>query len=274
MFLLANDYLRHFETQGLQLGSHLLSGLLVFLVFVLIARTVRRLIEAAVARLSTEGHVDHIVAQLAYVAILVIGVVAALRAFGLNVTALVASLGLAGFAVGFAVKDILSNALAGVLILVQRPFTVGDEIALSGAEGRVVNVRVQVTLIKTAEGTLIYVPNSIIYNNIVNNKSSYGIRLITVRFKCAPDADPGGVIDICTSAFNDLTEILKSPRPQALLTELSEHGPDFQVKFWVDRRKSNCDAVRSTFLKSINAALLERDFRLVSETDVADTPDE
>ncbi|MDP1808044.1 MAG: mechanosensitive ion channel family protein [Actinomycetota bacterium] len=255
----------------MRLGSHVLLGLLVFLVFLLIALAVRKAIRAAIARMSTQGQVDHIVAQLAYVAVLAIGAVAALSAgFGVNVTALVASLGLAGFAIGFAVKDVLSNSLAGVLILVQRPFTIGDEVALAGAEGRVAAVRVRDTLIKTGEGTLVYVPNSIIFNSIVTNKSAYGVRLVTCRFKCAGAADTGNIINICSSLLNDRAEILKSPPPQVLLNELSGDGLGFQVKFWIEPQKSSADVVRSTVLLLINDALLKKGLRLLNADEVAD----
>lgn len=271
MVAISTDYLKDWQTQSVRLGSNVLQGLLVFLVFLLIALAFRKIIKEAVARMSTQGHVDHIVAQLVYVAILAIGAVAALSAgFNIDVTALFASLGLAGFAIGFAIKDVLGNFLAGVLILVQRPFTIGDDIALAGAEGRVESVRVRDTLIKTKEGTLVYVPNNIIFNSIVTNKTALGVRLITCGFKCAGAIDTGDVINICMDILKGQTEVLQSPPPQAFLDELSTDGSGFQVKFWIGAKNSSADAIRSTVLQQIEAALTKKGIRPADVDEVAD----
>lgn len=271
MVAISTDYLLDWQAQSVRLGLNFLHGLFVFLFFLLIALALRKIIKAAVARMSTQGHVDHIVAQLVYVAILAIGAVAALSAgFNIDVTALVASLGLAGFAVGFAIKDVLGNFLAGVLILVQRPFTIGDDIALAGAEGRVESVRVRDTLIKTKEGTLVYVPNNIIFNSIVTNKTAFGVRLITSRFKCAGGIDAGDVLNICYDILKGEAEVLQTPPPRAFLDELSADGSGFQLKFWITAKNSSADATRSIVLQQIDAALTKKGILLANVDEVAD----
>lgn len=265
------DYLRQMQITGADLSLDVLRGTIVFLAFFLVALVIRKAIRAAIGRMSTQGHVDHIIAQLAYAATLTIGAVVALSATGrVNVATLVASLGLAGFAVGFAVKDVLSNFLAGVLILVQRPFTVGDEIALSGVEGRVESIRVRDTLIKTAEGSLLYIPNNIVFNSIVANKTAFSVRLVAGRFKCDYQADIGKLLETCSRLMSEIPGVLKAPAPQVFLAALAEDGLEFQLKFWIDPRESSTDSARSSVLRAINEELRSRNIRFLNTSEAFD----
>ncbi len=95
------------------------------------------------------------------------GAVTALGTLGLDVSALVAGLGLTGFALGFALRDIISNTLAGVLILLYKPFHRGDRISVAGAEGVVSEIDLRYTTLVVAEGTRILVPNSTLFTNSI-----------------------------------------------------------------------------------------------------------
>jgi small-conductance mechanosensitive channel len=102
----------------------------------------------------------------AYVGILGFGAVCALATAGFNVTALIAGLGLSGFALGFALKDTLSNAVAGVMILLHRPFVTGDNIAVAGFEGKVAGTDLRYTTLE-ADGKRHLVPNATVLNSPV-----------------------------------------------------------------------------------------------------------
>ncbi len=104
--------------------------------------------------------------QAVRVVVLVFGVLSALGTLGVDVTALVAGLGLAGFALGFALKDILSNALSGILILLYKPFHTGDVIRVTDLEGTVTEINLRYTVLD-AEGKTIFVPNGSLVANAV-----------------------------------------------------------------------------------------------------------
>ncbi len=99
-------------------------------------------------------------------AILAFGVVSALGTIGINVSALVAGLGLTGFALGFAFRDILSNLLAGVLILLYHPFRRGDRISVSGSEGHVVQIDLRYTTLRCNDNVIL-IPNSNLFTNVI-----------------------------------------------------------------------------------------------------------
>jgi len=124
----------------------LITGLIIFIVFWLLAILLRALIRRFTrGRDAARQNVLRLLQQLVYVGLLVIGLVTALGTIGVNVAALVTSLGLAGFALGFALKDALSNLISGVLLLLYRPFTIGDEIIVTGFEGKVIAIDLRYT---------------------------------------------------------------------------------------------------------------------------------
>lgn len=145
----------------------LLTAILIFAVFWLAAVIVRGVIRR-VARHSERfnANVLRLVQQLVYVGILLIGLVTALGTVGVNIAALVTSLGLAGFALGFALKDALSNLISGVLLLLYRPFSVGDAIIVSGFEGRVTSIDLRYTTLQL-EGRIVFIPNSKLFTESV-----------------------------------------------------------------------------------------------------------
>ena len=126
---------------------------------------------AILGRFGERTHVGTDVVRLAQrmtkTGLLVFGAVTALGTTGINVSALVAGLGLTGFALGFAFRDILANVVAGVLILVYRPFTRNDRVAVAGFEGTVSEIDLRYTTL-TTEDKRILIPNSTLFTNAIS----------------------------------------------------------------------------------------------------------
>lgn len=142
------------------------TSVVIFLLFWLAAYAVKRVIcSIGVVRSLDETLIAFLVRTANWV-LLIVGGVMALGTIGIDVSALVAGLGLTGFAVGFALKDIISNTLSGILIIFHKPFHVGDVILVTGLQGEVLDIDLRYTLLR-AEGQRIYVPNSLLFNNPV-----------------------------------------------------------------------------------------------------------
>lgn len=142
------------------------TALLVLLVFWLLARGLARV----VLRLTVRGRLDtglaRYLAEAARIFLLLFGVVTALGTLGLDVTALVAGLGLTTFALGFALRDILSNALSGVLVLLYKPFHVGDHISVKGLEGKVIEINLRYTVLEQQSKRML-IPSSLLFSEPV-----------------------------------------------------------------------------------------------------------
>jgi small-conductance mechanosensitive channel len=136
----------------------------IFAVFWLVARIVHAVISRFIDRDMANSDLIRLLARTASVALQVFGVVTALGTAGVDVRALVAGLGLTGFALGFAFRDVLSNVLAGVLILMYRPFNRGERIAVTGLEGTVSDIDLRYTILEN-EGKTILIPNANLFTN-------------------------------------------------------------------------------------------------------------
>jgi len=114
--------------------------IVVFLVFFILAKIIKRIITNNAKRLKLDRNLTSLLARTSSITLIIFGIVTALGTLGVNVSALVAGLGLTGFAIGFALKDSISNLLSGVLILLYRPFEIGNRIKISGCEGIVISI--------------------------------------------------------------------------------------------------------------------------------------
>ena len=140
-------------------------GVVVILViFFILTKIVKRFIISAAKRLKLDSNLTSLLARTSKITLIIFGFVTALGTLGINVSALVAGLGLTGFALGFALKDTISNLLSGVLILLYRPFELGNRIKVSGYEGIVTSIDLRYTVLDT-EGNKVLIPNSKLFTD-------------------------------------------------------------------------------------------------------------
>ena len=145
----------------------------IFVLFFFFSKFVKRLIIKLAEKLNFDPDLTRFFAQVSKIILVIVGLVTALGTIGINVSALVAGLGLTGFALGVAFKDIISNMLSGVLILLYRPYISGDRIKVAGYEGDVISIDLRYTKIHSEEGIAL-IPNSKCFSDpvVVLNKNS------------------------------------------------------------------------------------------------------
>ncbi len=141
-------------------------AIVIFFAFWVFAKAVKTLLQKTGTRLNLNQPVLSLLSETAKISLLVFGAITALGTLGVNVSALVAGLGLTGFAVGFALKDTIANLLAGILILVYHPFELSDHIVVSGKEGKVVGIDFRYTTLESKEKKIL-IPNSLIFATTV-----------------------------------------------------------------------------------------------------------
>jgi len=143
----------------------LIWALIILLAFYLVSKGIRKFIlKLGSHKAEDVRQIYNLIATTAKVTILIFGLITALGTLGIDVTALVAGLGLTGFGLGFALKDALSNVLAGVLIILYHPFTVGESIKVSGCSGKVKEINLRYTRLVSDESDFL-IPNSICFSN-------------------------------------------------------------------------------------------------------------
>jgi small conductance mechanosensitive channel len=145
-------------------AEHVLASVAILVLFYIAAKVVELLISRVGRRMPHNAGLLQLLGRTTKIAIVVVGVATALGTVGVNVSALVAGLGLTGFALGFAFHDVLSNLLAGILLLLFRPFDIGDQISVTGLDGEVMNIDLRYTVLKQP-GKTVLIPNSNLFTN-------------------------------------------------------------------------------------------------------------
>jgi small conductance mechanosensitive channel len=152
---------------------HLITGIVVFTLFWIVARVGEAVIAYTAPRVRADTGVVLLLSRVYYYGVLIFGLVTALGAAGLNVSALVTGLGLTGFALGFALKDVLSNLLSGIMLLLYRPFNIGDRICMGEFEGTIQTIRMRDTLLRADDSRLIIIPNTKLITEVVVNYNTH-----------------------------------------------------------------------------------------------------
>ena len=255
------DSFRQFAGQLVEALPRLLAALLFLVVTVLVARAVRRWVGRALRRTSTEPHLELLLAKLVTFAVYTAGVVVALSFAGVNLSVLVGSLGLATVALGFALQDIVSNFAAGIVLLLEHPFTRGDYIATDGAEGTVEDIRVRATQLRSPDGQRVLVPNKQLFTNVLSNASATMRRRVEVVVELPYRQDAAKAREVLLAAAKGVDGVSEDPPPRLLTEDLGESALRLRLRFWVDPRAVDPVRVRSAVLEATDAALREASLR-------------
>ena len=233
-------------------------GLIVFALFGVIAWLVGKLVRALLGRAGQPPGVRLVLARLVTWIVLAIGLSVAVTVVfpALNAASLFGALGISSVAIGFAFKDIFQNLLAGILILLTRPFKIGDQIVSGDHEGTVEDILVRATLLKTYDGRRVVIPNSELYTNRVVVNTAFEQRRLSATVDIGNEEDIDAAKRIILDTVDRLDGILTDPAPQALVVALGDFSVVLDVRFWV-APPSRREAVEATdqVLQAVKEAL-------------------
>lgn len=213
-----------------------ISALVVILLSALVARIARSVVENKMAEKGIEEEHKEVMilgGRMTYAVILVIGITAALKIAGIDLTAIIAA---GAFGIGFALKDLIMNFLAGIMILVSRHFTIGDFIDVGGTVGRVVEIQSRNTVLQAVDGTKVIVPNADLFQNKVTNFTSNPFRRIEVEIGADYRANIENVLKLCLETTKKTKGVLLEPKPAVLISEWGDSEIGIKVRAWVDSR--------------------------------------
>ena len=177
--------------------------------------------------------VDMLVDRIFRYGLLLFGVIMALGQIGVNVTAALAGLGVAGIAVGFAAQDSLANIIAGFLIFIDKPFQVGDWVTVSDQYGQVREITMRTTRIRTNQNTYVVIPNKNIIDEVLVNHSKHGETRIDVPLGIAYKEDITHARQVLLEAAAGLEHVLSDPAPAVAVTGLGASSVDLELRVWI-----------------------------------------
>ncbi|MEY7849035.1 mechanosensitive ion channel family protein [Natrarchaeobius sp. A-rgal3] len=186
-----------------------------------------------------------------FTAIVSVALAATVAGFGVVLSAFAVMGGALALAVGFAAQDVISNFVAGVFIIQDEPFTIGDWIEWDGNSGVVRDVQLRVTKLETFDNELVTVPNSdlasaAVVNNVANDK-----RRVSVGFGIGYDDDITQAREAIVSEGANVDGVLDTPEPAAPVTELGDSAVVLSGRIWINPTESSYGAVRAEFLEAV-----------------------
>lgn len=255
--VIAYERFEQLGTQTLRLLPSLGIAIAVFLVFLVIAHWTRRAVQHLNAR-RFQHNLVIVLGRMAQWGIILLGLLLAITiAFPSFTPAnLISALGITGIAIGFAFKDIFENFLAGILILVNEPFRIGDQIIFGAFEGTVEKIETRATMMRTYDGRLVVIPNAELF------KGSFIVNTAFPTRRLEYDVTIGNADSIVVAkalmlgVLNRLPGIEPTPAPDALVLDYSEYGVTIRIRWWIrPPRRADALDIRDEVLCAVKAEL-------------------
>lgn len=234
------DVLQEYANALLRMLPTLAIALVVFVVFIVLSKVGRKWARALAEKVVDDSSLQNLAGTVTSVVVMVIGIFATATIIfpGLQAGDLVAVLGLSSVAIGFAFKDIFQNFLAGILLLMQRPFLVGDQIEVSDFSGTVEHINIRSTSLRSYNGQLIVIPNSDIYSSAITVNTSGEIRrsVFDTGIGYGEDIDTGR--KVIRQALNDCDLVLADPEPKVVVSGHGDSSVNFAIAYWTKSDKN------------------------------------
>ena len=216
-------------------GIKVIGAIIILILGRFVAGFGRKIISRILEKSKTDQAIVSFVGNLIYFLILIFAVLAALAKFGIQTASFVAILGAAGFAVGFALQGSLANFAAGVLILVLRPYKIGDIIESAGVTGAVKDIQLFTTVLATPDNIKIMVPNGKIFGDVIKNVTGYDNRRVDLVIGIGYSSDIQKAYDLMANLMKDDSRIFTDPAPQIAVSELADSSVNLVVRPWVKK---------------------------------------
>lgn len=213
-------------------GIKFLAAIAIFIIGRWVARGVTRLIERLMTKRMIDPTLISFVSNLSYLALLAFVIIAALNQLGIQTASFIAVIGAAGLAIGLALQGSLSNFAAGVLMIIFRPFKVGDYIEGAGVAGTVESIQIFTTQLNSPDNKTIIVPNSSITSDNIVNYSTKGTRRVDLVFGIGYDDDIDQARQIIRGIIDQDERIRKDPEPVVVVSELAASSVNLTMRVW------------------------------------------
>src|SRR6195256_4706756 len=215
------------------------AALLILVAFYVLARLVRRLTGNELRRVKADPQVALLVNRIVFLAALVIGVIAAFSELFGSPALVFGGFGFLALAFSLAFQDILKNFIAGLFMLLERPFRLGDEITVDNHTGIVENIEMRVTTLRTNEGEQVITPNSLVYTGTIINRTHYPTRMFTLTAKVPDGAAVDGLVERLREELKSRPDISNDPAPHVGLQPGVDGGLTLEVRYWLDYRQND-----------------------------------
>jgi len=234
--------------------TNILTALLIFGASYYAGVWLSRLLNRVLQKGNAEPGVSQLLSQILKWTIISLGFITALQRF-FNVTAFLTGLGIIGFTIGFALQNIMQNFVSGMILLIQQPFKVGDDVNLSGHEGTALKIGLRTTELRMRNGLLVFLPNAdVLAQPIINYTRSNRFR-VELPVSIPYEADTEKVRAAILKEIRNVPGYLESPEPRVIFHTFGQSSVDLSVQFWINYSTTDYHLAKDTALVQIKRAL-------------------
>ena len=230
-----------------------------------VAKLVRYVAYSWAKQTEGDSSTELLIGRLSYGAVWVVGFVIALGVMGLDFGALLGALGLTSVAIGFSLKDVLSNYISGVILLAARPFRINDQVVIGDYEGTITQIQLRATTMKTYDGRLVYIPNQEVFQASIINNTASPRRRSSVIVGIDYGEDISEALAVINDVLINIPQVETTPNPDVLVSELAASTVNLEVRFWVDSRRSGFLATTSKVAQAVKEALEAADIDMPTD---------
>jgi small-conductance mechanosensitive channel len=260
---LLRDFWESFQTglrNGLPGGNDLARFLIQLLKVVIIggitlyfARQVKHFAGRLLGRSRIAPNVIALSGNGVFVLALLLGFSWLLAALGASWTAVIASLSVATVALSLSLQDVLKNFVAGVYLLLEQPFKIGDQLVVKGVSGQVEGIEIRTTILRTEEGLQVLIPNNVIFTEVLTNRSAYNTRRVALQLAnvSAPFADLSRLVN---EALGEFEQIERTPAPKLTIQKVNGDTTTLSVEYWQHGEGAPLSAVLARLRETFHGA--------------------
>ncbi len=258
------QYLNQFVNTLITSISNLITAVVIFLASLYLAGLVSKLLCRVLEKREAAPGVTHLLAQVARWTIIVLGAIMALQRF-FDVTAFLAGLGILGFTVGFALQNIMQNFAAGIILLLQQPFKIGDVVNVAGFDGTITQMDLRTTEMKTLDGRIVTLPNGDILAGAIVNYTRAERRRVDLPVGISYSSEPAVARKVMLEAIRDVPGFVSEPEPMVVFHTFAGSSLDMTAYFWVDMSKTNPLFAKDSAFELVKAAFEKNGVEIPSQ---------
>ena len=234
----------------------LLTALIIIFLTRFAAQFAQRITQTIAHKTVSSKSLQFLMVKAASTATWILGILlACVIAFpGLSLGDIIATLGLSSVAIGFAFQDIFKNFLAGILILLQQPFRIGDQIVVNDYEGTVEKIDIRTTKIVTYGGERVVIPNSTVFTSVVRVRTAFNHRRTDLAVGVDYNTSLSQASDILERTISQVEGVLDKPEPEIDLVGFGDSSIDFMIRYWTSSQQKQVRHVQTRAILSIKQA--------------------
>lgn len=235
----------------------LVSALVIFVFGLYLAGVLAKGVHRAMKHRQKDPELTDLFRKITRWTVIILGTTAALQTVGFNLTAFLTGLGIVGFTIGFALQDVSKNFVAGMLLLLQQPFEIGDRIKVKDFTGSVKAVDLRATIIQTLDGLIVTIPNADVLTNPITNYSRNDTRRLELRIGVAVDTDLEKAREVTLQAIAELPGVLAEPAPKVVYESFGDFTINYSLYCWINTRETDFVSAKDAGLVKVNHALTQ-----------------